>query len=206
MSGDQETTNPASPNPHAAQADPIANAFITGGKCPVTNVPAGPGVAVYDSAPLSAPATMIGPTQLSVDYDATTADGLQLDSRMYDVFPDGRAVMVDRGVRRVTSAGGTQTYELDGNGWRFAAGHRIRIEVDQDEGQYVKRSVISSSAVIHGVRLSVPVREPQRDNFPNAAKFCEAQRDFLGEAAFGDRYGTNRNKANAFGKCVNENN
>jgi hypothetical protein len=206
MSGDQQTTNPASPNPHATTADPIANAFLTGGKCPVANVPAGPGVAVYDSTPLSGPATMIGGTKLSIDYDATTAEGLQLNSRLYDVFPDGTAVMVDRGVRRVTSAAGTETYELDGNGWRFAAGHRIRIEVDQDEGQYVKRSVIASSAVIHGVRLSIPVREPQRDNFSNAARFCKAQRAFLGEQAFAARYGTNPKKTNAFGKCVAANN
>ena len=206
MRGDQETTNPASPNPHASQADPITNALINGGRCPVATTPAGPGVAVYDSDPLSAPATMIGGTTLSIDYDATTAAGLQLNSRLYDVLPDGTAVMVDRGVRRVTNASGTETYELHGNGWRFPAGHRIRVEISQDEGQYVKASVIRSSAVIHGVRLSIPVREPQRDNFPNAAKFCDAQRDFLGEAAFADRYGTNRNKANAFGKCVGENN
>ena len=49
------------------------------------------------------------------------------------------------------------------------------------------------------------MREPQRGDFQNAAKFCQAQRDFLGEAAFADRYGTNRNKANAFGKCVSQN-
>ena len=34
--------------------------------------------------------------------------------------------------------------------------------------------------------------------------FCKAQRDFLGDAAFRSRYGTNRNGANANGKCVGE--
>jgi predicted acyl esterase len=127
----------------------------------VATAPAGPGVAVYDSAPLTADATMIGATTLSIDYDATTADGLQLNSRLYDVLPNGTAVMVDRGVRRVTHANGTETYELHGNGWRFPAGHLIRIEVSQDEGLYVKHSVIPSSATIHGVRLRIPVRETQ---------------------------------------------
>jgi predicted acyl esterase len=104
---------------------------------------------------------MIGATTLSIDYDATTAAGLQLNSRLYDVLPNGTALMVDRGVRRVTHANGTETYELHGSGWRFPAGHKVRIEVTQDEGQYVKPSVIPSSATIHGVRLTIPVREPQ---------------------------------------------
>ena len=87
MSGDQETTSVASPNPHASQADPIANAIINGGRCPVTTAPAGPGVAVYDSEPLSAGATMIGGTTVSIDYDATSSVGLQLNARLYDVLP-----------------------------------------------------------------------------------------------------------------------
>jgi len=36
----------------------------------------------------------------------------------------------------------------------------------------------------------------------NAAQTCKAQRDALGRAAFRELYGTNANKANAFGRCV----
>jgi hypothetical protein len=36
----------------------------------------------------------------------------------------------------------------------------------------------------------------------NAAKACKAERATMGVQAFKDRYGTNANKANAFGKCV----
>lgn len=36
----------------------------------------------------------------------------------------------------------------------------------------------------------------------NAAKKCKAERAKMGEQAFADRYGTNANKRNAFGKCV----
>jgi hypothetical protein len=38
----------------------------------------------------------------------------------------------------------------------------------------------------------------------NAARQCRAERDQLGEAAFAQKYGTNKNKANAFGKCVSK--
>ena len=37
----------------------------------------------------------------------------------------------------------------------------------------------------------------------NAAKACKAERA-LGAQAFKDKYGTNANKANAFGKCVSQ--
>jgi hypothetical protein len=36
----------------------------------------------------------------------------------------------------------------------------------------------------------------------NAAQTCKAQRAQIGVAAFRQLYGTNKNKRNAFGKCV----
>ena len=169
MTGNQTTVNDASPNPHAANDDPIANLQGNGARCPVETQPAGPGVAVYDSAPLAATATMLGPTTLSIDYNATTASGLQLNSRLYDVFPDGTAVMVDRGVRRVGVASGTVTYQLLGNGWRFAAGHRVRIEIAQDDDPYLRASSVSSSATVSHVHLSIPIRETLGFPRPKAA-------------------------------------
>jgi hypothetical protein len=38
----------------------------------------------------------------------------------------------------------------------------------------------------------------------NAAKACKAERATMGVAAFKEKYGTNANKANAFGKCVSK--
>jgi hypothetical protein len=38
----------------------------------------------------------------------------------------------------------------------------------------------------------------------NAAKACKAERASLGAQAFRTKYGTNDNKANAFGKCVSK--
>ena len=38
----------------------------------------------------------------------------------------------------------------------------------------------------------------------NAAKTCKAERADIGVEAFKNRYGTNANKANAFGKCVSK--
>ena len=161
MSGTQVTTNSASPNQHAADSEPVANSVANGGKCPVETTPAGAGVATYDSAPLPESKTMIGATKVSINDSVTgsTQGTYQLDSRLYDVFPDGSAVMVDRGARRVTDPSGTVTYELHGNGWRFEAGHKIRIEIAQDDDPYLKRSTISSSTTITGVTLQIPTVE-----------------------------------------------
>jgi hypothetical protein len=38
--------------------------------------------------------------------------------------------------------------------------------------------------------------------FKNAAKECAAEREEMGREAFAEEHGTNRNKRNAFGKCV----
>jgi hypothetical protein len=45
--------------------------------------------------------------------------------------------------------------------------------------------------------------EAQQDATMNAAKKCKAERA-LNPAAFKTTYGTNKNKANAFGKCVSK--
>jgi hypothetical protein len=43
---------------------------------------------------------------------------------------------------------------------------------------------------------------PQRSDYKNAAKFCTAERDFLGDPDFTKKYGGG---ANAYGKCVSSN-
>jgi X-Pro dipeptidyl-peptidase-like protein/prolyl oligopeptidase family protein len=205
--GAQTTRNPATANPHADIADPFTNLLTNGARCPVFTTPAGPDEATYDSDPLTGTATMIGGTRVFVDYAASTADGLQINARLVDVFPDGKGVMVDRGVRRVTSQSGTVEVPLQGNGWRFEPGHKIRVEITQDDYAYIKGSSIPSSATISGVRVRMPVREPQPpalEDYKNVSKFCKAEREFFGEQAFAARYGAKN--ANAHGKCVSQNN
>jgi hypothetical protein len=46
--------------------------------------------------------------------------------------------------------------------------------------------------------------DPTPADFKNAAKYCKAVRTSKGVEAFGTQYGTNKNKKNAFGKCVSQ--
>ena len=48
--------------------------------------------------------------------------------------------------------------------------------------------------------------DPAPADFKNAAKYCQAVRTSKGVEAFQAQYGTNKNKKNAFGKCVSSTN
>lgn len=161
--GAQATTSNAGANPHAKHSDPVANSLTNGGRCVVESSPggfasAGPGVATYDSATLPSDFTMLGATRAVVPHTGT-GSGLQLNARLYDLYPDGQQVMVDRGFRRLSSANATTTLDLNAAGWRFAKGHKIRIELAQDDDPYIKSSVQPGTLALSGVTLSVPVRE-----------------------------------------------
>ena len=58
-----------------------------------------------------------------------------------------------------------------------------------------------------GKCVSQKAREEQRERRAarrEAAKDCRAERKEIGRAAFAEKYGTNRNNRNAFGKCVSK--
>ena len=66
-----------------------------------------------------------------------------------------------RGPRRLTGpelAAGSVSFQLHGNGWRFEPGHRIRIELTQDDDPFVVSSSMPSSLSLSGVELRIPVR------------------------------------------------
>jgi hypothetical protein len=48
--------------------------------------------------------------------------------------------------------------------------------------------------------------DPTPADFKNAAKYCKAVRESKGVQEFQTLYGTNKNKKNAFGKCVSATN
>ena len=120
VTGSQPTANDVAPNAHAVKADPVANTASNSSRCVVESAPgevasAGPGVATYDSDVLGGDATMLGQTRLTVQHTGAGA-GLQLNARLYDLYPDGRQVLVDRAARRLASANGPTVIDLHGAG------------------------------------------------------------------------------------------
>jgi X-Pro dipeptidyl-peptidase C-terminal non-catalytic domain len=159
LEGERSTTSKALPNAHALAADPVVNQAANSRRCPSGAGPAGPGVAVYDSEPLGSTYTMIGPTRVTVPYEASSGGEPQLNARLYDVPPSGTPAMVDRGFRTLGAQRGEAVLDLMGNGWRFERGHRVRIELAQDDDPFLKASTLPSQMTLEGVELRIPVRE-----------------------------------------------
>ena len=65
------------------------------------------------------------------------------------------------------------------------------------------RRMLVVCALIGAVLVpSALAADPTPADFKNAAKYCKAARESKGVDAFQTQYGTNKNKKNAYGKCV----
>ena len=155
--GIQATANAAA-DTHALNSDPVGNSVSNGGRCPTQTVPPGAAVAIYDSQELPSDFTMLGQSRVQVTHTGA-GQGPQLNARMYDVLTHGTQVLMDRGVHRLTDLNATTTLPLHGAGWRFPKGHRIRIELTQNDAPFVRASNQPSSLLISAVRVEIPVRE-----------------------------------------------
>ena len=142
--GRLSTTPPASPSdPDRYRYDPAdptpsvgGIGMLTGGAVDNRALEARPDVLVYTSEPLPEPLEVIGPTEAEL-CAGSSLDHTDFFVRLCDVHPDGRSVNVCDGLQRFDpasikrGAGGTFTaaVPLWPVGHRFAAGHRLRIQV-----------------------------------------------------------------------------
>jgi hypothetical protein len=85
----------------------------------------------------------------------------QLDARLWDRDPaTGRQRLITRGAYRLdVDQRGRFRFELDGNGWRFAKGHRIVVELLGRDAPTYGASIEPFRATLRGVRVTLPVRE-----------------------------------------------
>jgi hypothetical protein len=91
----------------------------------------------------------------------TTGDNGQLDARVWDYAPAaGTQRLVTRGVYRLTDdQRGRFGFTLDGNGWRFAKGHRIVVELLGRDAPTYAPSPTAFAAKLRDVKVSMPVRD-----------------------------------------------
>jgi ABC-2 type transport system ATP-binding protein len=138
-------------------ADPVVLSQQRGRGC----ITAGPGQtagSAYYDVPLPAPATLMGLPRVSVSYRATAPD-FELNARLWDVAPDGARTLVDRGAYRGGPAtSGTIEYELFGNAWALEAGHRLQLELTQDDSTFLRPDNIPSSLTLESARIELPLR------------------------------------------------
>ena len=66
----------------------------------------------------------------------------------------------------------------------------------------MKRMLLVSALVGAILVPTALAADPVPADYKNAAKYCKAVREAKGVDAFQTQYGTNKNKKNAYGKCV----
>src|SRR5919201_5349236 len=84
----------------------------------------------------------------------------QLDSRLWDIGPGGKQTLISRGAYRLLdNQQGNITFQLHGNGWRFASGHKPKLELLGRDAGFVRPSNGSFSVEVSNVRVELPTLE-----------------------------------------------
>lgn len=147
-------------------ADPLIGAEIdpvTGGGDPCVTTPTAvqPGTATYLLPPARGRGyTLLGAPTISARLELTGAAGVpQLAGRLWDVGPGGGSqTLIARGFYR-PSADGRAVWQLHPNGWRFAPGHRPKLELLGSDPPFGRPSNGLFSVGVSKLALRLPVRE-----------------------------------------------
>jgi dienelactone hydrolase len=118
------------------------------------------------SQPLDKPRTYIGTGAVSAPY-ALVGPGATLHARVWDVAPDGTALLMTRGTYRfdTLAAGdpdapaGTVRLPLYGNHWPIEAGHRIRLDLQETDAPTFRPTNIPNQLTLQPPALTLPTRE-----------------------------------------------
>jgi predicted acyl esterase len=158
-STDQKATTSATPGDTLqASTDPIAVAAQHGGNGACIVLPASSSVPAANwDFPVTTPFTLLGEPALHLAATVAGTDA-EIDALLWDVAPDGTKTLVTRGAYRFTGSPGAATIDtpLQGNGWAFAPGHVIRLEVTQNDASYLRPDNFPSAVVYSSVRLTLP--------------------------------------------------
>jgi dienelactone hydrolase len=122
---------------------------------------------MFESWPVTHSVTLLGAPMLSTSLyvaDATAqapyvtgpAVGTQLDARLWDVAPDGSALLLTRALYRPRSTG-VQKLQLHPIGYRVAAGHRLALELRGSDAPYARPSNEPFNIDVGHVWLTLPV-------------------------------------------------
>jgi predicted acyl esterase len=104
--------------------------------------------------------TLLGRPTVTLRLRATGAAG-QLDSRLWDVAPGaGIQTLVTRGAYRLTAGQrGDVALQLDGAAYRFAPGHRVKLELAGRDPDALRPSDGGFAATLSRLAVELPVRE-----------------------------------------------
>lgn len=156
--GDAAAQTIVSPGgPTIGQAfDPIAG----GGACATAPGTDQQGVANY-RLPVGADGfTLMGSPTIVARLTAPLAND-QVAARLLDVGPDGNETLVARGLYRpdVSASPLQQVWQLHPQGWRFAPGHTVKLELLGNDAPYGRPSNLQAPVTVSDLQLRLPVLE-----------------------------------------------
>jgi len=116
------------------------------------------------------PRIYLGPGFARVSYTLAGANTATLNARVWDVAPDGSALLMTRGAYRIDGnatpaaydplPSGTIDLPLFGNQWTLAAGHRIRLDLTQvDYPTFLQSNSLGAVLTFPNAQLVLPTRE-----------------------------------------------
>jgi fermentation-respiration switch protein FrsA (DUF1100 family) len=140
----------------ALNPKPIVLGGLGGNPCATFPAAVAPGTAVATKT-VGKATTYLGLGRISATVKATGSSG-QLNARLWDVS-GGQQMLIDRSVYRLTPGQtGKIAFDLHGNGYRFAAGHTIKLELVGDDYPTHLRSTGTFSVAVSQLSLRLPTR------------------------------------------------
>jgi predicted acyl esterase len=150
-----QTIVPGAGNPAVGQAfDPIAGS----GACATAPGADQTGVATYRLPVPSSGFTLLGSPTITADL-ATTNEDSELAARLLDVLPSGEERLVARGLLRPGSGGKGVVFQLHPQGYRFAGGDTVKMELLPSDEPYARPSNLQAPITVSNLQLRLPVLE-----------------------------------------------
>jgi predicted acyl esterase len=135
----------------AAAFDPIAG---TSEACKTVTAEEEPNTANYTTT--SAGFTMLGLPTVKATIVETGVFG-EIAARLWDVLPSGEQRLISRGVYRVAEGqSGPVTFQLHGNGYKFAAGDTVKLQLLGRDAPYYRASNGVFSIEASNVTVTLP--------------------------------------------------
>jgi fermentation-respiration switch protein FrsA (DUF1100 family) len=143
-------------DPSVAQAfDPISG---TSDSCKTITRTNEPNVATYQRA-VTKSFTMLGLPKITANVAATGQFG-QIDARLWDISSkDDTQRLISRGTYSLRSnQSGKITFQLHGNGYRFAPGHIVQLELLGKDSPYYQAGNFPVSVKVSKLTVSLPTK------------------------------------------------
>ncbi|MHB8233601.1 MAG: CocE/NonD family hydrolase [Solirubrobacteraceae bacterium] len=134
----------------AAETDPIANSNA----CKEYKAETEPDTANYTTT--SSGFTLMGLPKVSADLNVTGLYG-EVAARLWDVLPSGEQRLISRGVYRLAEGQqGHIVFQMHGNGYEFAAGDTVKLQLLGRDAPYYRASNGTFSIEATNVSVSLP--------------------------------------------------